>query len=155
MHDYRKTILIDLDGVLNEYTGDFDKDYIPPIKDGAKEFLENLSENNKQLLEYICPNGHKHEINWGRFQQGKRCPYCNGSFLHYDEIKKEFDKRGFILLSKEYKHDVSLEYICPNGHRHSILYHNFKKGHGCPECDGQYIPFENIQKEFEKTPEGS
>ena len=36
---YRKTILIDLDGVLNEYTGDFDKDYIPPIKDGAKEFL--------------------------------------------------------------------------------------------------------------------
>ena len=42
---FRKTILIDLDGVLNEYTGDFDKDYIPPIKDGAKEFLENLSEN--------------------------------------------------------------------------------------------------------------
>ena len=41
----RKTILIDLDGVLNEYTGSFDKDYIPPIKDGAKEFLENLSEN--------------------------------------------------------------------------------------------------------------
>ena len=45
MHYYRKTILIDLDGVLNEYTGDFDKDYIPPIKDGAKEFLENLSKN--------------------------------------------------------------------------------------------------------------
>ena len=44
MHYYRKTILIDLDGVLNEYTGDFDKDYIPPIKDGAKEFLENLFE---------------------------------------------------------------------------------------------------------------
>ena len=44
MHYYRKTILIDLDGVLNEYTGGFDKDYIPPIKDGAKEFLENLSE---------------------------------------------------------------------------------------------------------------
>ena len=42
---FRKTILIDLDGVLNEYTGGFDKDYIPPIKDGAKEFLENLSEN--------------------------------------------------------------------------------------------------------------
>ena len=34
---FRKTILIDLDGVLNEYTGDFDKDYIPPIKDSNKE----------------------------------------------------------------------------------------------------------------------
>jgi len=31
--------------VLNEYTGNFDKDYIPPIKNGAKEFLENLSKN--------------------------------------------------------------------------------------------------------------
>ncbi|MBR1942399.1 hypothetical protein IJ843_01535 [bacterium] len=42
---YKKTILIDLDGVLNTYNGKFDKDFIPPIKDGAKEFLQNLSEN--------------------------------------------------------------------------------------------------------------
>ena len=42
---YKKTILIDLDGVLNEYTGNFDKDYIPKIKQGAKEFLTKLSEN--------------------------------------------------------------------------------------------------------------
>ena len=42
---FRKTILIDLDGVLNDYTGDFDKDYIPPIKDGAKEFLESWAES--------------------------------------------------------------------------------------------------------------
>ena len=40
---FKRTILIDLDGVLNEYTGGFDKDFIPPIKVGAKEFLENLS----------------------------------------------------------------------------------------------------------------
>lgn len=42
---FKKTILIDLDGVLNTYTGNFDKDYIPPIKEGAKEFLQKLSEN--------------------------------------------------------------------------------------------------------------
>ena len=41
----KRTILIDLDGVLNTYTGNFDKDFIPLIKDGAKEFLEDLSEN--------------------------------------------------------------------------------------------------------------
>ncbi len=35
----KKTILIDLDGVLNEYVGNFDKEFIPPIKQGAKEFL--------------------------------------------------------------------------------------------------------------------
>jgi hypothetical protein len=42
---FKKTILIDLDGVLNTYTGKFDPNFIPPIKDGAKEFLENLSKN--------------------------------------------------------------------------------------------------------------
>ncbi len=40
----KKTILIDLDGVLNEYTGKFDEEIIPPIKRGAKEFLKLLAE---------------------------------------------------------------------------------------------------------------
>ena len=38
----KKTILIDLDGVLNEYKGDFKPDYIPPMKAGADNFLKNL-----------------------------------------------------------------------------------------------------------------
>ena len=45
MRTFKKTILIDLDGVLNNYTGNFDKDFIPPIKDGAIEFLKELSKN--------------------------------------------------------------------------------------------------------------
>lgn len=35
----KKTLLIDLDGVLNTYTGGFQPDFIPPIREGAKEFL--------------------------------------------------------------------------------------------------------------------
>ena len=42
---FKRTILIDLDGVLNEYDGKFDEKFIPPIKKGAKKFLEDLSEN--------------------------------------------------------------------------------------------------------------
>ena len=45
-----KTLLIDLDGVLNTYTGNYDPNYIPPIKKGAKEFLEKLSKNYKIKL---------------------------------------------------------------------------------------------------------
>ena len=45
MKTFKKTILIDLDGVLNGYTGNFDKDFIPPIKSGAKEFLKELSKD--------------------------------------------------------------------------------------------------------------
>ena len=41
----KKTILIDLDGVLNEYMGNFDEDFIPPIKQRAKKFLSALAEN--------------------------------------------------------------------------------------------------------------
>jgi len=41
----KKTILIDLDGVLNEYSGLFNENIIPPIKHGAKDFLEHLSQS--------------------------------------------------------------------------------------------------------------
>ena len=41
----KKTILIDLDGVLNTYTGNYEKDTIPPMKDGAYKFLKDLSEH--------------------------------------------------------------------------------------------------------------
>ena len=41
----KKTLLIDLDGVLNTYSGNFDKNVIPEIKAGAKEFLEKISQD--------------------------------------------------------------------------------------------------------------
>ena len=42
---FKRTILIDLDGVLNEYNGNFDEKVIPLIKEGAREFLIDLSKN--------------------------------------------------------------------------------------------------------------
>ncbi|MBE7704621.1 MAG: hypothetical protein E7Z90_02265 [Cyanobacteria bacterium SIG29] len=44
---FKKTILIDLDGVLNEYTGNYIEGFIPSIKIGAKEFLEDISKDYK------------------------------------------------------------------------------------------------------------
>ena len=44
---FKKTILIDLDGVLNTYDGKFDEQTIPPIKAGSYEFIKNLSDNYK------------------------------------------------------------------------------------------------------------
>jgi 3-deoxy-D-manno-octulosonate 8-phosphate phosphatase KdsC-like HAD superfamily phosphatase len=42
---FKKVISIDLDGVLNTYSGhhDYDENKICPIKEGAYEFLEKLS----------------------------------------------------------------------------------------------------------------
>ena len=47
MHKY--TIMVDLDGVLNNYT-QYDENVIPEIKEGAKEFLEKLSEKYSLIL---------------------------------------------------------------------------------------------------------
>ena len=48
---YKKRILVDLDGVLNNYgTEKFDENYIPKIKNGAEEFLKNLSKNAELYL---------------------------------------------------------------------------------------------------------
>lgn len=42
---YKPTILIDLDGVLNEYKGNYDENFIPESKDGARDFVKELSQN--------------------------------------------------------------------------------------------------------------
>ncbi len=47
---FKKTILFDLDGVLNTYDGKYDKNYIPPIKDGAYNLIKELSENFKIII---------------------------------------------------------------------------------------------------------
>ena len=43
MNKQNKTILLDLDGVLNSYTGEYKENFIPNPKDNVAEFLEKLS----------------------------------------------------------------------------------------------------------------
>jgi len=50
MNKYKKTILFDLDGVLNTYDGKYDKNYIPPIKDGAYDLIKELSKDYKIVI---------------------------------------------------------------------------------------------------------
>lgn len=48
---FKKKILIDLDGVLNEYGKEkYDENYIPEIKIGAFDFLDKLSEDAELYL---------------------------------------------------------------------------------------------------------
>ncbi len=46
----KKIVCIDLDGVLNTYSGNYVENEIPPIRYGAHDFLQKLSE---QYLIYI------------------------------------------------------------------------------------------------------
>ncbi len=46
----RKTILIDLDGVLNNYDGKYDENNLPDIRLGAREFIEELNKDYDLIL---------------------------------------------------------------------------------------------------------
>ena len=50
MYKYKKKILIDLDGVLNNYDGCYDEENIPHIKDGAEDFLKELNKTAELYL---------------------------------------------------------------------------------------------------------
>lgn len=43
----KKTILIDFDGVLNNYDGNYDENVLPEIKIGAEDFVKKLSNTFK------------------------------------------------------------------------------------------------------------
>ena len=47
---FKRTILFDLDGVLNTYDGNYDEGYIPPIKDGAYNLIKELSKDYKIVI---------------------------------------------------------------------------------------------------------
>lgn len=58
--------------------------------------------------------------------------------IDYELVKKEFEERGYILLSSEYINNSSkLEYLCPNHLEkgvQQITFANFTRGRGCAYC---------------------
>jgi len=109
-------------------------------KEGYK-LLSKEYFNNKQKLRYVCPEGHEHSINWNDFKQGRKCPICAKNVraskrrLSFKFIKNEFERGGYKILTLIYKNcEQKLKYICPEGHQHSISWHNWKNGYRCPYC---------------------
>jgi hypothetical protein len=93
--------------------------------------------NAHQKLNYKCRKGHLHSLSWSEWDtNGNRCPYCYGNIKKTVEcIKSEFAKEGYKLLSTKYKNSKQkLDYICPNGHKNSINWNNWKTGHRCSTC---------------------
>lgn len=131
------------------------------------EFVKNQFENEggKLLseeyvdahtkLKYICSEGHEHSITWNNWQKGQRCLYCYGNVKKdIDFVRESFEKDSYILLTEEYINSKQkLEYICPNRHRHSISWANWRKGqrcHFCVEIGRKINIFNDVKLEFEK-----
>lgn len=104
-----------------------------------------------EKLNYICPNKHKHFVSWDNWKQGLRCKYCKGKIdITYEYIKSDFEKENYILLTNKYENaHQKLEYICSNGHKHSISWNNWKTGQRCPYCRGRpIITIEGLRMDF-------
>ncbi len=50
MKKIKKKIMLDLDGVLNTYTSDYDPQYIPPARTDTLEFIKELSQKYEIIL---------------------------------------------------------------------------------------------------------
>lgn len=69
-----------------------------------------------------------------------------------DNISKEFELEGYILLTKEYiNQSQKLEYLCPNGHKRTTTWKNWKKGCRCLICKNHSTKptIETVRKDFE------
>jgi hypothetical protein len=72
--------------------------------------------------------------------------------LNIEFIRAEFKKEGYELLTRVYEgKKQKLEYICPEGHRHSMTWAHWKRGVKCPCFSNLMKPtIEFIRKKFEK-----
>jgi len=110
--------------------------------------------NSSTKLDYRCSEGHEHNITWGNWVGGNRCPYCVGKAkLTLKQVSKSFNNEGYILLSNEYiNNSTKLTYQCPKGHEHSIKWNHWQRGHRCITCFGNTKPIldyirESLKKE--------
>jgi hypothetical protein len=122
-----------------------------------KEGYTLLSEEyvNKVKLNYRCDKGHEHSINWHNWQHRKRCPICYGKNikLTIEFISGMLEKENYILLTKKYVNSrIKLDYVCSNGHEHSIKWNHWQRGDRCPYCSGNAkLTLDEIKFSFENA----
>lgn len=54
--------------------------------------------------------------------------------LEHSFVQDSFETQGYKLLNKYINSKTKLEFECPNGHRHSILWNHWQKGVRCAYC---------------------
>ena len=93
-----------------------------------------------EKLSYICSKGHKHQISYTILKAGQSsCPYCaNQAQIKFDTIKRSFEDENYIVLTKEHEYHTQnttkIDFICPNGHKHSISVRHWRNGRRCGKC---------------------
>jgi ribosomal protein S27E len=116
-----------------------------------KEGYKMLStyRNNFTPFKFECPQGHIGVMPWANFNSGNRCRYCFKPEVSAGEVRQGFEAEGYTLIDDYSCAEEKLRYICPEGHRHSMIWYSFKQGRRCPECAGKIVRHEDVNNFFE------
>lgn len=79
-----------------------------------------------------------------------------GRKLTIEFIREQFEKESYTLLTEEYiDAHQKFDYVCPNGHRHSISWNKWQQGRRCFFCANEFrakklrTSFDIIKKAFD------
>lgn len=112
--------------------------------------LQSQYSGYKKQLKAICPHGNTHVFTWQNFQNGRRC-HCGTRWdLKHDTVEAAFLAEGYILLSTYSNNKAKLNFVCPQGHRHSITWKDFADGARCKYCFGNFVREEDVESAFRK-----
>jgi len=148
-----------------------DKNSYEVVKDKFKSegytLLTKEYTSNRQKLEVICPQGHNWTANYHAFCAGNRCKTCwsqrrgKDAKLSYTSVKKFIESQGYKLLTKNYTNIYQkLDLVCPNGHKWSVNWANFKHNDcrcakcPCSQSKGELEVYEFIKEYFPTATSG-
>lgn len=130
------------------------------FKDAGCTLLSTEYNGYDEPLNYICPIGHNTRMSFHVWKNNKyKCRECakEGSReklgLSFEFVKNEFEKRGYKLLSTEYKNKISkLSFECNEGHQGSMSFDSFYYANNiCIECTGsKKHTIDEIREAFNK-----
>jgi hypothetical protein len=106
--------------------------------------------NNRSLLDFMCPAGHRHRISWDAFKKGNRCGICSGLIVSHSKVQQAFDAANYTLHSTYKDCHTLLRFTCDKGHKHKISWSRFAQGRRCGICaNNKKIENEVISKAFQ------
>lgn len=91
-----------------------------------------------------CKNSnHKpYMVVFNKFKLGQRCGQCaKNKKLTHKEVKEYIESFGYEMLDEYKNSNTKIIIKCQNGHVYKTLFHNFKKGQRCKECQNKNIPY--------------
>lgn len=109
------------------------------------------------LIRIKCNNGHVSKRSYGQ-QKSKKygCAECsNVKRIAFKEIRALFEFEGYTVLTIEddYINQTSskIEFVCPNGHEHSISPRKWRSGQRCGKCrvSKEELSVRNFLDEYE------